>query len=185
MISKNNKTYEMSLTYSPDPRDFGVINSKNYVSWYICRDEFQDRLYGMSIGRFLYNCRGGCAQKTKDFIKKIESLIKLPKSKRIKFKNTNYKDILYLTLGDFWKTLVHRSLLTILLRAGERYDKKKDNWKNVILKDEYLSCTKQAINRFLKGYTRPTFNYFDGRTFLGWVDEYDGDDKSSIKLKLR
>ena len=175
-----------SNVYEHYEEDFGVISGSGNVYWYPCRDEFQEIA---NIGRFLYHCKNGTIRNTKNFVKKIESIIKLPKNKKLKFRKTDSKNVLYVSLGDFWKTKVHRSLLTILLRAGSTY--KDKNWEQVIKNDCYLAATPEAIKRFLSGYTRPTLNYtqselygeFSG--FSGWVNEFQHGDKGTIEKKLR
>lgn len=166
--------------------DFGVIRKydpyySGRIEWMSCRDEFADYT---NIGRFLFHCNN--PKNTMAFVKKIESVIGIPTKNRVKFRKTNKKNILYVSLSDFWKTIVHRSLLTILLRAGHKYNPKTNNWKSVIENDEYLKHTKHAIARFLSGHTRPTLNYtyYEDR-FTGWVDEFKYDDETTIKSKLR
>lgn len=168
--------------------DFGVImRNRSYprIEWIACRDELSEI---MGLGRLLFYCEKNCVQDTKAFIRKIESIVGIPRKNRVKFRRTNKQNIIYVSLGDFWKTIVHRSLLTILLRAGRYYHRKQDNWRSVIENDDYLRNTKCAIKRFLDGYTRPTLNYscfgsYD--CFSGWVDEFRYDDKETIKSKLR
>ena len=63
-----------------------------------------------------------------------------------------------------------RFLFTALLRAGEKYNKKRGNFKDAIWSNEYLEDTKYAVNRFLDGYTR-----FRGRgpaTYEGWWNTF-------------
>ena len=169
--------------------DLGVIRSKDpaFIEWFNCREEFQDTY--PSVKRMLYYDNKTKNSNFKEFVKRIEKLIKLPVNKRIKWRRTNKKRIMYLSLGSFWSSLVHRSLLTILLRCGKEYDKKKDNWKAIIEKDRYLKDTPEAIKRFLAGYTKPRLSYFRAKydytdRFLGWVDEFYKLSKTEVEKKL-
>lgn len=180
--------YAFDEYYEVDQGEFGVIEGKGnnrIVEWHHCREEFQD--YYPKLNRMLYYGKRKENANVKAFVKKIEQIIKLPRKKRIKWRETTKKHVIYLSLGDFWKGLVHRSLLTILLRAGHYYDRKKDNWKEVIKQDNYLSLTPAAIERFLDGYTRPRLSfdcYRDNGHFMGWVDEFQHLTANEVKKKL-
>ena len=49
---------------------------------------------------------------------------------------------------------MRRSLLTILLRAGMLYNKDRDNYEQALFTEPYIVPTKQAVMRFLYGFTK-------------------------------
>lgn len=49
---------------------------------------------------------------------------------------------------------MRRSLLTILLRAGMLYDTDKDNYEKALFGEPYIIPTKQAVMRFMYGFTK-------------------------------
>jgi len=172
--------------YDGGDGSLGVIDKRNRdVEWMVCRDGFQS----YSLGRFLFKCVSGQIPNTIAFIRRVERAIKLPVRKRCVLRLTDKPDILYIGLKDFWRTEVHRSLLTILLRAGEYYNPKRDNIRQVTKNCWYLRNTRSAFERFMKGYTHPIIRAghvdpWNDFLFYGWVDWVGSADNKKVKKML-
>lgn len=167
------KLRSMYKPLSDDDGSFGVVH-RNNVEWYTCREGFQSALQNYEsrrpYRRFLFVTKSD-HKNVVAFVKKIERIIRLPVKDRVKFHRTTIPNVMYLSLGKFWSSVVRCSLLTILLRAGRSYDRKKDNWQQVIEGDHYLQVTKYAISRFLDGYTKIVWVPDVDFSFAGWADE--------------
>lgn len=174
--------------YAPGEGAFGIIDRKHdTVDWIECRDELRSE--HPDLNRFLFMCRKQNIRNTIAFIRMIERTIKLPPEKRCILRLTDDRNILYIGLGDFWRTTVHRSLLTILLRAGKHYDRKKKDIKQVIKKSRYLKNTKEAFARFLQGFTTPIIpqgrpSVYTENGFYGWVNWAEGVNKQEAEKML-
>ena len=69
---------------------------------------------------------------------------------------------------------MRKSLFTALLRAGMRYDLKKDNFDDALYHEKYIAQTKAAVDLFIRGNTWYKGNY------RGWYDQFKNLPEESI-----
>ena len=71
-----------------------------------------------------------------------------------------------------------RSLLTILLRCGVKYNRKQDNFEDAVFSCAYTQNTRYAVQRFLDGFTKYT-----GKS-NGWYNQFywGGGNKANHKI---
>ena len=122
------------------------------------------------------------------FIHKTEEIINLPE--HTTFQRTNRNHILSITPQTFWTQCpIRRSLFTILLRQGLRYNPAQDNYEdalfhNDLLTRNYTTLTKPAVTRFLFGFT-----HYNGPTTAvhnipGWVTLFKNATPKIIRERL-
>lgn len=142
----------------------GKKKAKGTVSgWMKCRDAFQTESY--RIDKFLY-----CSEKTRlkniaAFIQHIED--KLDVTPKTEFGPTNQEDVVWVKPSRWWTNFsMRRSLFTILLRAGKKFNRKTFNVPDVIEGQVYLKNTAYAVNWFLEGNTS-----YRGK-MTGWYNQF-------------
>lgn len=120
------------------------------------------------------------------FLNKTEKILDLKEFSV--FAKTNRKTILWIEPSDFWKECrMKRSLLTILVRAGILYEINTDNYEEALFQQTYLAHTKNAVLRFLFGFTKYIGPDIDSGTTLeskGWKTIFDGKDCEYVKRNL-
>lgn len=171
MIKNNRNNYNdklyVSTPYRPEPSSFATYKSFNkevyrIINWHYCRDVFNPYLYKIDIFFYAHKLNKGI--NILYFMQKIEK-------KLIIFSDygpTQKKSIMWIRPSKWWTTKpIRRSLLTLLIRCGENYDFKKNNFKDALFSDPYSKATKYAINRFLSGHTHYTGSK------KGWFDQFD------------
>lgn len=85
------------------------------------------------------------------FLTKCELVLETTPSS---FAYVNRPHILFIAPASFWMNCVlKRSLLTILLRCGTKYQREKDNFEEALFGHEHVKSTKNAVMRFMYGYT--------------------------------
>ena len=116
------------------------------------------------------------------FINRLEVLLELEEKKMSVFYPTPKPLIFFVRMSDFWKSCpARRSLYTILLRSGLKYDKQKDNFDEAMYSDPYAATTKLAVQRFLFGFV--DYNQKGNPNFTGWKNCFEGVDfKKTINL---
>ncbi len=118
----------------------------------MCRERFA-RSFFLSTKGFYFKHKTGDSRNVATFVSKTERILNI--RKRSKFSETNRDSILWFEPCYFWKSCrMRRSLLTILLRAGTLYDLETDNYEEALFKHPYLVSTKQAVMRFMYGFTK-------------------------------
>lgn len=71
------------------------------------------------------------------------------------FAYANRSHILFIAPASFWMDCVlKRSLLTIILRCGIKYQREEDNFEEALFEHEHVKNTKNAVIRFMYGHTR-------------------------------
>jgi hypothetical protein len=111
---------------------------------------------------------------------KIEKVLEVAPSS---FANTNRFYATWIAPSDFWMGCRMRlSLLTILLRAGTHFNPQKDNFEQVLYAHPYIQQTKDAVERFLSGFTQfvpPCRNHH-----YGWVMTFEDQSPEQICERL-
>jgi hypothetical protein len=76
-------------------------------------------------------------------------------------------NISWFRVSPWWtKTSMKRSLFTALLRCGQNYNSKIDNFEEALLSVLYIKHTEYAVRRFLDGHTKYT-----GKR-KGWYNQF-------------
>lgn len=104
------------------------------------------------------------------FIAKTEQIVGFGESV---FAFTPHPRMLWVQTHDFWHqdaAEVRRSLFTALLRAGDEYNLDVGNYEQALYATAHLRETKDAVMRFLFGFTR--FNMEEVVKLLGWAPDY-------------
>jgi len=141
-----------------------IYGRQVYANGFVyCREYFQDE--ACRVRRFLFSHRSGCGENVAHFIKKVERRLNL--IEHSKFYSTNRRTVTMVRPNPWWMdTSMKKSLFTILVRAGSRYEPDLDNFDSALFSIEYSSNTKYAVQRFLLGYTKYT-----GKV-RGWVAQF-------------
>jgi hypothetical protein len=148
--------------------------------WWSCRDGFQSQSAGKDV--IFYHHTPEIIGNTAKFLQKVEELIGLGETRRVKFVKCNDSKVLCMKLSRFWRNPARRSLLTLLLRAGRNYDEKKDDWKECIEKSLYCRSkrTKESVFRFIEGHTKlPKITGYFG----GWCNYFNGYNRVNKPVK--
>jgi hypothetical protein len=135
----------------PKSGQFAVEPEKNFaLDWIYCRDRFMS-YFTSDIDGFYFS-QNGDSSKVSAFVFKTEVILEL--AIKSEFILTNRFYATWVEPSPFWKTnFIRRSLFTLLLRAGNAYDPKIDNYEEALYSDNLLKETKQAVMRFLFGFT--------------------------------
>lgn len=104
------------------------------------------------------------------------------------FAKTNLNSILWVEPSCFWKTCsMRRSLLTLLLRAGNLYDGTKDDYEDSLFYEPYIARTLPAMKRFLFGFTKytgPECLAAGTLVLKGWKSTFEHKNESQVKELL-
>lgn len=140
-------------------------NHYSIMEWFDCRETTCNRYYSNistpSVSSellviSLFEKEKGTSDKIKSFMKIIEDKLDLKEENRITYPDSDHSNILVCKLSPWWTRPnyeVRYSLLTILLRAGLNYSS-ENSVEDISKLHPYLTCTKNALERFLSGYTR-------------------------------
>lgn len=133
------------------------------LEWLYCREYFQDESQG--IKRILF-CHKECRSKNiAGFLFRVEETLCL--SEKSVLGPTQRYNVSWISVSPWWtKTSMRRSLFTIMLRCGQAYDLKSENFDEALLSVTYARNTQYAIRRFLDGYTK-----YAGNT-KGWNNQF-------------
>lgn len=140
------------------------------VKWHGCRETFSSD-FDNGINSFVTSTPTYLNIKNfQNFFKEIEDRLELSPRERAKFKQVveERASCTYVLVipGSFWKkSILRRQLLTILLRCAPNY--KGDNFEEALFSHPYARATREAILRFLQGYTALAFSFSIGR---GWYE---------------
>ncbi len=135
----------------PNPGQFAVEPLQDKaLDWIVCRDRFTCYFTENTEG-FYFSHLPGNGNNVSAFIFKTEVILTIAHSE---FDSTNRDYITWITPSLFWKeSFIRRSLLTLLLRAGDNYDPKTDNYEEALYSNKWLRDSKLAVMRFLFGFT--------------------------------
>lgn len=118
----------------------------------------------------LFAHKSGHYTRLRNFISIAEELLDVATSE---VGPTQRKTISYITPSDFWtQCSMRRSLFSILLRAGDKYD---GDFDEALYDNMYVSSTRAAVERFFGGHT-----HYNGRR-TGWCDQFR--DKSTKQVQ--
>jgi hypothetical protein len=161
----------------PSPGSF-ALEGASELQWVKCREQFASYFTEKTIG-FYFSHEFEYSDNVAQFIARTEEIIGCQSSKYAK---TNRKWLVWIEPGDFWRACVmRRSLLTILLRCGLRYEAGKDNYEESLYSQEYIKETKDATMRFLFGFTK----YIPiNVTCKAWVTTFKNVERDMIRRQL-
>jgi hypothetical protein len=135
-----------------------------------CRERFATHWNSRTKAIF-FKHNPGAGKNIAAFIHKTEKIVNA--NMESKFALTNMDEVLWVAPSRFWmQCKMKRSLFTILLRAGRNYHIDSDNYEGALFGDSYANKTRQAIMRFLFGYTKYVGAKPGGSSTLesvGWV----------------
>lgn len=163
-------------SFGPDKTPFNFVD---------CRETFARR-WNRNTKGFYFKHKKGDGAKVASFILKTEKILR--NRTFSKFSETNRDTVLWVEPSHFWRAArLKRSLFTILLRAGMKYNPDKDNYEKTLFAHEYIDPTRKAVMRFLYGYTKnvgenPNTN--GGLETRGWYGLFRGKDEAHIKSVL-
>jgi hypothetical protein len=192
-------TKDITLIYcSPPVGSFAVEKEKNKLTqWDHCREQFAAKFDDKIVG-FYFSHKAEKAEDIVAFLHKFEKIIQksnaYPKLKFSDFGLTSVPHILYIEPSNFWKDcFFKRSLFTLVLRCGQNYSIKDDNFDDALFgyqhKESNLMIeTKPAVMRFMFGFTKYTgITPVLGQANIikhGWKEEFHKLDESEIKNRL-
>lgn len=133
------------------------------LEWLYCREYFQDESAG--IRRFLFCHKPHKCKNIAFFINELEQKLELKERSAIGPSQRN--NISWIKVSSWWtSTSMKRSLFTILLRCGQNFKYKINNFEESLFSVLYTKHTEYAVRRFLEGNTRYT-----GKK-KGWYNQF-------------
>lgn len=153
--------------YSPQAGCFGKIN-KNGQSWdvdiYRCREDFHKFCRKLNYMAFVLN-KHTCLQYVAAFIDRIETVTGV--RHETVFAPTNRNNVVWLNVSPWWsEQSMRRNVFTAFLRASQNYIPVRDNFEEALWSCNYLDRSRDAVKRFLRGYT-----WYTGRV-CGWYRQF-------------
>ena len=119
------------------------------LRWEKCREHFSKAFYA---GSFFFSHEPNEGDRIAAFLDKVETVLSLKEKTR--YAKTNLNFVLWISPSPFWESCaMRRSLFTLLLRAGIKYIPKEDNFQQALLSQSFIVSTKNAVYRFLFGFT--------------------------------
>lgn len=173
--------------YAPAGGALGTVHANNIV-WETCRDRFQLTSDPVAYMQFVFHAPGR-VDDVIEFIRTIEQIIRLPAESQLTLSKTSQKNVLHVTLTPWWKYRLRRSLLTALLRCGQAYTEHSGaGFERALWSQGYTNSTKEAVLRFLGGYTSSKLKKRAG--FYGWQQLFSFNTKAQaehvlVKLKKK
>lgn len=162
---------------SPKPHPGYYAIEANPIKWINCREKFYNS-FVPDLKGFFFSHEFGEREEIAAFINKTEEILDVEQSS---FAKTNRPYALWVEPSVFWKKCeIRRSLFTILLRAGRKYKASSGNYEDALFSQEYIKLTKEAVMRFLFGFT----NYvrLDGQK--GWVSVFMHKKREDVRKRL-
>lgn len=173
------------------------------LSWQHCRETFGDQFTENTPS--LYFCHGADqSEAVASFISKVEDVLHISameireerhplffsNCEPTVFAKTNRNNIIWVKPSKFWMSVaMRRSLFTVLLRCGRQYNPKADNFQEALYSDNYIVNTKDAVKRFLFGFTdfiTDEVAFGNGRrTNKGWVNCFQNKSVDEIRKQLK
>ena len=134
---------------------------KEPLAWEKCREQFAN-VFLDTLPAFYFACMAGECESVAQFVGKVERVIGCEESQ---FALTTRPNIVWVAPSAFWKSChVRRSLFTVLLRSGRKYKPNPlgslgvktdlDNFEEALYSESYANDTKNAVMRFLFGFTK-------------------------------
>lgn len=194
----------------PKDGSFGIIEARSKspldeVKWITCREAFANKFNNSTEG-FYFSCNvekrrwptgdGGIPKdypvNVCEFMYKTESIISefsgiSEELCRSSFAKTNLKSVIWIEPSSFWKSCpMRRSLLSIFLRSSITYSPFCDNYEDALYSYGYSKRTKNAIMRFLFGFTN--FKLDQGSAVTGrhgWLTFFEKKSDQEVKKHLQ
>jgi len=161
-----------------------------YEKTYTCREEFMVyalRLLGKNTKEYSFCLvvKNLNTEEYKSFIERVLNKIDAP-SDSIKICPTNYYNIIFVTISDWWiNSKIRQEFLTILLRCYGTY-RGAGNYKSlnedyfpiddIIFSHKYFQQTEDAVGHFMKGNTLLKIGFSCG----GWVENFKENKKNPL-----
>ncbi len=189
---------------TPPPGQFALeAEAGKSCYWDRCREQFAPKWEPKHEG-FFFSHEPGQSENVAGFICKTEVILDL-ESLKAQWKKTTYSatdrdTILWVGPSMFWRECeMRRSLFTILLRCGMKYNPDKDDYEEALFgskygpitpDQEYAVQTAHAVKRFLFGFTRfvkvpgtpEGSSTFYNKT--GWRETFKGREVDQIRQML-
>lgn len=169
------------ITFTAKP-DFGcfALDDKELL-WVKCREQFANYFTSRVLG-FYFSHKHDCADNVAQFISKTEEIIGIKDCAT--YAKTNRNWVLWIEPNAFWTSCaMRRSLFTILLRCGLNYKSNEDNYEESLYSEGYIKETKEAVMRFLFGFTK----YVPDNSLnvpRGWVSAFKNADRDLVRRQL-
>lgn len=142
------------------------------LEWTNCRERFAE-LFRFSTSLFYFTHDSRHTERIVEFIDKTETILELPIDQRTQFFRTNRNYCLAVNAAFFWRTCpMRRSLFTIFMRGGSGYLPEHDNYEEALFGVRYAQQTKEAVMRFLFGFTTLKWPSKPNENF-GWVSAFN------------
>ena len=173
---------------------YATVNVRNGKmtprQWYTCREYFQGN--SARIKRLLFCHKAGTGEAVATFLHKVERMLKLGKTEYgfSQFGPTQHNKLMWIEPSRWWiMKQMRRSFMTAMLRAGQNYDIRRDNFETTLWTNRYLRQSKYAVRRFLKGYTEYTgsMNGWNNQFFWGggWYEPHPPSNKEVNQLLVK
>lgn len=180
----------------PESGSFAVQPENNKVlDWIHCRDTFSNCFTKETEG--FYFSHKVDRRRIASFIEKTEMILeqRMEPEPQLRlfadgltahfqaslFQYTNRDHATWVVPCGFWKQIyIRRSLFTLLLRAGQCYDPAIDNYEDALYSISYLHTSKDAVMRFLFGFT----DFHVDQWSCGWAATFCHKDIDEIREKL-
>ena len=122
------------------------------LDWMYCRERF-DGFFTPTLDQFFFSIAPNASGPIAEFIWQTETILGV--DKRTDFSKTNRNYCIAVSPSDFWRECaMRRSLFTILLRCGSKYNPDQNNYEEALFSQRYMKETENAIRRFLFGFTK-------------------------------
>jgi hypothetical protein len=157
--------------------------SANSIEWIKCREKFHRQFHGNVSGFFYSHTEeDNSGRSIAAFVLKTEEIIRL--SQRVEpsqFSRTNMRFAVWIQPSRFWRVCpVRMSFFSLILRAALSYKIEQDNYEAALYSDNLIRETREAIKRFLYGFTQFTGMNNDA----GWVNIFKPKDVHEICRNL-
>lgn len=168
----------------PESGHFAI--DKPELDWQKCREQFAKLFADVPHG-FYFSHEPDQGAHVACFIERVEEILKAGGCEfpPTEFAYTNLKFALWVQPSPFWTSCaMRRSLFTILLRCGLLYDPVTDNFEKALYSEKYVSPTKDAVERFLFGFTQYVGTSDVEGVGKGWYTVFNNKDLEEIRKKL-
>ncbi len=174
----------VTMTVRPEAGCFASAIGEE-IQWLKCREQFAHYFTNKTVG-FYFSHKPEFSNNIAQFIAKTEEIIGVKENAT--YAKTNRNWILWIEPNEFWKScLMRRSLFTILLRCGLLYSLEEDNYEYSLYSQNYIKETKEAVMRFLFGFTKynPEKKSVSlGTAPRGWVSAFKNADRDLVNKQL-
>ena len=170
-------TIKVAKQVGQKPPDGHFSVEKDELTWQRCREQFASSFIPSTTG-FYFSHPENVGETVASFIERTEEVVEFGLNQAIprsNFSKTNFNFALWVEPSNFWKNCeMRRSLFTIFLRCGLKYDPSANNYDEALNSQEYVKKTKDAIFRFLFGFTE----YVNEGVVIsgvgkGWVTQFE------------